>query len=138
MTSPTGMFEKVSRSLKYDSKTFFDHNHTHIYYMDTSPGNPLLRHACAVYLHGIVLHSYMFTSQTILLIVTYPLRHIPNIVMSIFPDLTVYYTVSYTTIVCSCREFSNKLVYLWNKKKAAKIGDWTIVDLFKHCLGSLA
>ena len=30
------MFEKVSRSLKYDSNIFFDHRHIYIYiYMDT-------------------------------------------------------------------------------------------------------
>ena len=31
------MFEKVSRSLKYESKFFFDHRHIYIYiYMDTT------------------------------------------------------------------------------------------------------
>ena len=31
------MFEKVSRSLKYDSNIFFDHRHIYIYiYMDTT------------------------------------------------------------------------------------------------------
>ena len=31
------MFEKVSRSLKYDSNFFFDHRHIYIYiYMDTT------------------------------------------------------------------------------------------------------
>ena len=29
-------FEKVSRSLKYDSKFFFDHRHIYILYMDTT------------------------------------------------------------------------------------------------------
>ena len=31
------MFEKVSRSLKYDSNIFFVHKHKQIYYMDTRP-----------------------------------------------------------------------------------------------------
>ena len=52
------MFEKVSRSLKYDSNIFFDHRHIYIYYYPRAQASRVM--------YGVRVYIYMSSKKNVI------------------------------------------------------------------------